>query len=175
MYIARGLTETMARVALNALFASVIPMAAASYASIVGLPCTPIDSFTPLDLTASRLVRSYLGGLEGRCSTTGACEEPQSTVTPHELYIRNVGKLPDASPFDLIVTNETECVPRRIKRGLCLEVDVADTARSPHAQIAPGTRASTESSGSSTARAFRPSSRSTSSGRAAGRPCGMRS
>jgi hypothetical protein len=37
------------------------------------------------------LVRSNLGGVGGRCSIAGACEEQQTASTPHEIYISQLG------------------------------------------------------------------------------------
>ena len=72
-----------------------------------------VGDFALINFNTS-LVRSNLGGAGGRCSTPGLCEELQTAVTPHEVYISRVtdlGKLRgrnETSWVDLRITNETE-------------------------------------------------------------------
>jgi len=70
--------------------------------------CVPPDSFTPLDLTGARVVRSNIGGLGGECTSVGACDEIQTASTPHEMYLRNVARSPSGQQVDLRITNATE-------------------------------------------------------------------
>ena len=55
--------------------------------------CEPRDTFVVIDFSSSRLVRSNLGGLGGRCDSNAAlCTEGMRTSsTPHDLTIEDVG------------------------------------------------------------------------------------
>ena len=55
-------------------------------------------------------MRSNLGGQGGRCTVLGACDELQTSTTPHEIYLTGVGVDPaDGLSVDLRIVNTTEC------------------------------------------------------------------
>ena len=78
--------------------------------------CTAEGSFVAITFDSATLVRSNLGGQGGRCQTPDICEEVTSTDTPHEIYIRNIGRdeiepqhgLGTGVSIDLVITNMSE-------------------------------------------------------------------
>ena len=82
--------------------------------SLTHAECNNPGDYIMLDFNTS-LVRSNLGGQGGRCTELGACDELQTTSTPHELYFRDIAisydKLTGSASklgIDLRVTNTTE-------------------------------------------------------------------
>ena len=57
--------------------------------SLTHAECNNPGDYIMLDFNTS-LVRSNLGGQGGRCTELGACDELQTTSTPHELYFRDI-------------------------------------------------------------------------------------
>ena len=84
------------------------------------LGCEAPSSFVRVEFfDGAVLARSNLGGQGGRCSALDLCDEVQSSTTPHEILIRDVGVNEIASqynegrrtlqePIDLRITNTTE-------------------------------------------------------------------
>lgn len=64
------------------------------------LSCTPQSRFTRIDFQQTTILHSNLGGIGGRChSATGwfdqdpnACDQVETSETPHEIYLRRVGE-----------------------------------------------------------------------------------